>query len=174
MPTVQGLILAGSANPKDDLRKHRAFDKRLTGLVLRSLDIAYGQRGFAEAIESCLEVIGNEVLLGEKRILTRFFDEVARGNGMCCFSARDTMGALKTLILCVATTVFRCQYIDGSVALLDPKSKPPGAEVARQDSLVDWICENYLNFGSELLLRNAAHEGIWWFRWLSSLADRPR
>ena len=80
MPTVRGLILAGSAHLKDDLRKHRASDKRLPKLVLCSLNIADGgRRGFAKASESSLEEIGNEVLLGGKWILTRFFDQLARG-----------------------------------------------------------------------------------------------
>jgi peptide chain release factor subunit 1 len=39
---VQGLVIAGSASLKMDLQNSDLFDKRLSVIVLASLDIAYG------------------------------------------------------------------------------------------------------------------------------------
>lgn len=41
-PNVQGLVIAGSASLKMDLQNSDLFDKRLSVIVLASLDIAYG------------------------------------------------------------------------------------------------------------------------------------
>lgn len=160
LPNIKGLILAGSANLKDDLLKHKAFDKRLIKIVLRFQDIAYGGRsGFAEAIEGSLEVIGNHSLLREKRILKRFFEEVGRDTGLCCFSAEDTLqaleiGAVEVLVICEDNETIRYGYEDDSVELLDSKIKPAPREVELTSSgrLVDWILNNYQSFGCEVVL----------------------
>jgi len=41
-PNVSGLILAGSADFKNDLLKTDMFDIRLKPLVIRTVDVAYG------------------------------------------------------------------------------------------------------------------------------------
>lgn len=41
-PNVKGLVIAGSASLKMDLQNSELFDKRLSNVVLASLDVAYG------------------------------------------------------------------------------------------------------------------------------------
>ena len=74
-------------------------------IALRTVDAACGgRRGFAQAIEDCLKVIGNQKLLQEKAVLESFFEQVSRDTGYHCFSLQDTMqalamGAVETLIV---------------------------------------------------------------------------
>ena len=42
VPNVKGLILAGSASFKNDLRKSDLFDRRLAPKVIKVVDISYG------------------------------------------------------------------------------------------------------------------------------------
>lgn len=157
VPNVVGLILAGSAGLKDDLRKHSRFDKRLNKIVLQSVDVAYGgRRGFAQAIEESLETIGNQKLLHEKRVLEEFFEHMTRDTGRYCFSAENTtqaleMGAVKALIVSEGLDLDRCELDDGSVHFCQ-KSQASlfSGVVAKRESLFEWFCENYQSFGCQL------------------------
>lgn len=51
-PNVTGLILAGSADFKNDLLKTDMFDQRLKPIVIRTVDVAYGgENGLQQAID---------------------------------------------------------------------------------------------------------------------------
>lgn len=51
-PSVKGLVLAGSASFKDDLKKSDLFDKRLKDIVLATVYVSYGaENGFNQAIQ---------------------------------------------------------------------------------------------------------------------------
>eukprot|EP01064_Diplonema_japonicum_P001618 TRINITY_DN1106_c1_g2_i6.p1 TRINITY_DN1106_c1_g2~~TRINITY_DN1106_c1_g2_i6.p1 ORF type:complete len:471 (+),score=188.06 TRINITY_DN1106_c1_g2_i6:58-1413(+) len=104
-PNVAGLILAGSAEFKNDLNGSDLFDQRLLPVVMKLVDVAYGgENGFNQAIELSQDVLGNVKFLKEKRLIDEFFDQIAKDTNMYCFGMDDTirgleMGAMKTLIL---------------------------------------------------------------------------
>ena len=104
-PNVAGLILAGSAEFKNDLEQSDLFDQRLKPTVMKLVDVAYGgENGFNQAIELSQDVLGNVKFLKEKKLIDEFFDQIAKDTNMYCFSMDDTvraleMGAMKTLIL---------------------------------------------------------------------------
>lgn len=57
-PNVSGLIIAGSANLKNDLQQSELFDKRLSNIVLASLDLAYGMdQGLQNAITMSADIL---------------------------------------------------------------------------------------------------------------------
>ena len=104
-PNVAGLILAGSAEFKNDLNGSDLFDQRLKPVVMKLVDVAYGgENGFNQAIELSQDVLGNVKFLKEKRLIDEFFDHIAKDTNMYCFGMDDTiraleMGAMKTLIV---------------------------------------------------------------------------
>jgi len=67
-PNIKGLILAGSADFKTDLNKSDLFDQRLSPLVIKICDIAYGgENGFNQAIELSGDAQRNVKFVHEKK-----------------------------------------------------------------------------------------------------------
>merc|ERR1719321_123169 len=106
-PNVKGLIVAGSAEFKQDLTNDTdLFDQRLAAIVIPPLlDISYGgDTGFSQAIELASETLRNVKFIQEKKLVSKFLDEVAQDTGKFCFGIKDTMqgleaGAVETLIV---------------------------------------------------------------------------
>ena len=102
---MAGLILAGSAEFKNDLEGSDLFDQRLKPCVMKLVDVAYGgENGFNQAIELSQDVLGNVKFLKEKKLIDEFFDNIAKDTNMYCFGIDDTiraleMGSMRTLIL---------------------------------------------------------------------------
>ena len=68
VPNVKGLILAGSAEFKNDLQKSDLFDQRLLPIVLKVVDISYGgEMGFNQAIELSQDALRNVKFVHEKK-----------------------------------------------------------------------------------------------------------
>jgi peptide chain release factor subunit 1 len=79
VPNVKGLILAGSAEFKNDLQKSDLFDQRLAPIVIKVVDISYGgEMGFNQAIKLSQDALRNVKFVHEKKILGRFFEEIAK------------------------------------------------------------------------------------------------
>merc|ERR1719436_1868051 len=105
-PNITGLIMAGSAEFKQDLTTSDLFDPRLEAILIRPLlDVSYGgENGFNQAIELAGETLKNVKFIQEKRLITSFLDEVAQDTGKYCFGIKDTMtglemGAISTLVV---------------------------------------------------------------------------
>jgi peptide chain release factor subunit 1 len=104
-PNVKGLILAGSAEFKNDLSKSDLFDIRLQPLVLKLVDIAYGgELGFNQAIELTTDTLRSVKFVHERKILARFYDEIAKDTNKYVFGMKDSItamdnGMIETLII---------------------------------------------------------------------------
>ena len=95
-PNIKGLVLAGSADFKTDLNKSDLFDPRLLPIVIKIVDIAYGgENGFNQAIELASDALKNVKFVHEKKLVGRFFEEIAKDSGKFSFGLKDTMDALE-------------------------------------------------------------------------------
>lgn len=95
-PNVSGLILAGSANFKNDLSGSDMFDKRLSETVIKIVDVSYGgENGFSQAITLAADALANVKFVAEKKLISKFFEEIALDSGNICFGVDDTMKALE-------------------------------------------------------------------------------
>merc|ERR1719336_3564783 len=165
-PNVKGLIIAGSADFKNELTTSDLWDPRLESVLIKPmLDIAYGgENGFNQAIELSAETLKNVKFVQEKKLITNFLDEVAQDSGKYCFGIKDTMqglemGAVETLIcwenLEVVRLVIRNPHTDVSnTHYLTPqdakneklyRDEESGVEleVVEHVAFVEWIVENY-------------------------------
>lgn len=96
-PNVKGLILAGSAEFKNDLQKDDLFDIRLRPIVVGTVDIAYGgENGFNQAIELTSETLRSVKFVHEKKVIGRFLDEIAKDTGKYVFGVKDTIEAMES------------------------------------------------------------------------------
>ena len=79
---VKGLILAGSADFKNELSKSDLFDNRLQAKVIKIVDISYGgENGFNQAIELSAETLANVKFVQEKKLLEAYFEEISQDTG---------------------------------------------------------------------------------------------
>lgn len=61
----------------------------------QTVDVAYGgEQGFNQAIELSAETLGSVKLVQEKKLIQKWFDEIAQDTGKYCFSIKDTLNAL--------------------------------------------------------------------------------
>jgi peptide chain release factor subunit 1 len=183
-PNVKGLIVAGSAEFKQDLTNDTdLFDQRLAAIVIPPLlDISYGgETGFSQAIELASETLRNVKFIQEKKLVSKFLDEVATDSGKYCFGIKETMqgleaGAVETLIIwegfAMSRLVIRNPHTDMKETLIlsqeerkNPKLyKCPDSNVdlniEEDDEFLDWIVQNYKTFGTKLeFITDRSQEG---------------
>merc|ERR1719253_1710488 len=114
-PNVSGLVLAGSTDFKNDLAQSDIFDQRLVAKVMKTVDVSYGgENGFNQAIELCAETLANVKFIQEKKLISKYFEEISQDTGKFCFGIGDTlkgleMGAIETLICYENLDIMRYQ-----------------------------------------------------------------
>merc|ERR1719336_2111344 len=182
-PNVKGLIIAGSADFKNELTTSDLWDPRLESVLIKPmLDIAYGgENGFNQAIELSAETLKNVKFVQEKKLITMFLDEVAQDSGKFCFGIKDTMqaldmGAVETLIVWEELTLRRITirnnhtntenhiFVTPEQAKNEKLYRDPetGVEldVVDHKPFVEWIVESYKNFGTKLeFITDRSQEG---------------
>ena len=95
-PNVNGLVLAGSADFKNQLTQSDLFDIRLQPIILMIVDVSYGgENGFNQAIELSADCLGNVKFVKEKRLLGKYFDEISQDSSKYCFGVKDTLTCLE-------------------------------------------------------------------------------
>ena len=168
---VNGIILAGSAEFKNDLHQSKLFDPRLVEKVLKIVDVSYGgENGFNQAIELSSDTLTNVKFIYEKKLISQFFSEISRNTGKYCFGVDDTfkaleMGAVETLIVFENLNIIRynlknSQTQEETTIYLNPEHEEDRANFVTEDGidleviekmeLVEWFAENYKTFGVTL------------------------
>lgn len=182
-PNVSGLVLAGSADFKNDLYQSEMFDQRLKPKVLKIVDVSYGgENGFNQAVELAQECLSNVKFVQEKKILSKFFEEISTDSGLVVFGVHDTMkvletGAIENLLLYENLDLHRLVLKNkedestniiylSTDQLADPKHyRDPNTraelETVESIQLSEWIAENYVNFGASLqFITDKSSEGF--------------
>lgn len=168
---VAGLVLAGSADFKNDLNQSDMFDGRLQSKVIKVVDVSYGgENGFNQAIELAGETLSNVKFVQEKKLIGKYFEEISQDSGKVCYGVEDT---LKALELGAAETLIVYENLDitrwvmkssdsGEVVLHTTKAqeinrelfqdKETGTEmeVIDSSSFLEWLAESYKDFGATL------------------------
>ncbi|CAD6585312.1 MAG: Polypeptide release factor (eRF1) in translation termination [Tremellales sp. Tagirdzhanova-0007] len=178
---VAGLVLAGSAELKTDLSGSDLFDPRLLAKVVKVVDVSYGgENGFNQAIELAADSLANVKFVQEKRLIQKYFDEIALDTGKYCFGITDTlkaldMGAVETLIvwenLEITRNILRNAAGEEIIVHSTPTDKDrdkfmdkaTGLEMeiaAEAQPLLEWFAEKYKDFGATLeFVTNKSQEG---------------
>jgi peptide chain release factor subunit 1 len=178
---VCGLVLAGSADFKTELGQSDMFDQRLQAKILKVVDVSYGgENGFNQAIELASDCLQNVKFIQEKKLISRYFDEIAKDTGQYCFGIDDTLkalesGAVEVLIvwenLDITRYVLKNPNGEKKILFLKPDqvkdkshfiNKETGLEleVEEQIPLLEWFANNYKNFGTNLqIVTDKSQEG---------------
>lgn len=168
---VAGLILAGSADFKNDLNQSDMFDGRLQTKVIKVVDVSYGgENGFNQAIELSSETLSNVKFIQEKKLINRYFDEISQDSGKVCYGIDDTLkaldaGAAETLIVFenldmtrwtlktsenTEVIIHTTKAQESNRALFMDKDSGQEMEVVDQVSFLEWLAEKYREFGAQL------------------------
>lgn len=81
------------------------LDKRLVPCICAVVDVSYGgENGLNEAITIAADALTNVKFVTEKKLVSKFFEEIALDTGMIVFGVEDTMkalemGAIETVLL---------------------------------------------------------------------------
>jgi peptide chain release factor subunit 1 len=180
-PNVKGLILAGSAEFKNDLQKSDLFDQRLQPTVLKTVDISYGgENGFNQAIELSSDTLRSVKFIHEKKVIGRFFDEIAKDTGKYVFGLKDTMeamegGSIDILMIWENLEYNRLTLRDNNenvIVEIMPKNKTPMGskykhevsgieyEILENLPLTEWFLDTYKKYVSHLeIVTDKSSEG---------------
>lgn len=140
-----------------------------------------GENGFNQAIELSADMLSNVKFVQEKRLIGKFFDEVAQDTGKYVFGIKDTlmcleMGAVETLVVWEALDCDRYEVTNAATGKTDVlfltaeqgkdsshfKDKETGAEleVQNKEPLLEWFANGYKKFGCTLeIVTNKSTEG---------------
>ena len=184
MPNGQGLILAGSADFKYKLNDSQDFDPRLKKVVIKVIDVAYGgENGLSQAIQLASDALANVKFVAEKRLIQKFFEEIALDTNMIVFGVKDTLlalegGAVDTIILFESLEVTRYELKNpakgntiiqnlNKIQEKDPKyfkDAETGVDldvIGEPQLLSEWLCNHYKDFGSKLeIVTDTSQEGF--------------
>ena len=171
-PNVQGIVLAGSADFKTELMRSDLFDPRLQKIVIKMVDVSYGgENGFNQAIEMSADTLSSVKLMKEKKLLQNYMDEISQETGKYCFMVHDTLralelGAVEDLIIWDNLEINRFVLRNTSsgeeriVHLTKEQEQNENVfndpdtgvelEVAEKEPMVEWMANNYKNFGCNL------------------------
>jgi len=95
IPIVTGIIIAGAAELKDELRKGEFLGPVLKGIVVGVFDVNYGgEQGFSEAIKLSSSLIGDIALTREEKKLTEIIAKVAKGEPVA-IGMREVLEAIE-------------------------------------------------------------------------------
>ena len=168
---VAGLILAGSADFKNDLNQSDMFDGRLQSKVIKVVDVSYGgENGFNQAIELASETLSNVKFIQEKKLINSYFDEISQDSGKVCYGIEDTLkalelGAAETLIVYENLEITRWTLKNSESAeiilhtnktqeadrsLFMDKVTGQEMEIVDQMPFLEWLAEKYRDFGATL------------------------
>jgi len=160
LPNVSGIILAGSAQLKEDVLLK--LDQRLSRIILSVVDVQYGgESGFNQAINLTKSFLGNLKFVHEQKVITTFFDEINK-DGNYAIGVDDTLysltsGLLDTLIIWNDLSIIRWEFVKSNepnetkvIYLNEGKSLEENKEwtVKSNMPLLDWILEHYREFGA--------------------------
>ncbi|KAI7878186.1 peptide chain release factor eRF/aRF subunit 1 [Lichtheimia hyalospora FSU 10163] len=176
-PNISGLVLAGSADFKNELAQSDLFDARLSSKVIRVVDVSYGgENGFNQAIALAAESLSNVKFVQEKQLIQTYFDEISQDSGKFCYGLNDTltaleMGAVDRLIVWENLDMMRYvirrpeQELEEIVHVgRDQKqnvlSTNSEAELVDSMPLLEWFTETYKDYGATLdFITNRSQEG---------------
>uniref|UniRef100_A0A7S0LIZ9 eRF1/Pelota-like N-terminal domain-containing protein n=1 Tax=Coccolithus braarudii TaxID=221442 RepID=A0A7S0LIZ9_9EUKA len=178
---VAGIVLAGSADFKNDLYGSDIFDQRLAAKVMKTVDVSYGgENGFNQAIELSAETLQNVKFIQEKKLISQYFEQISQDTGKFCFGIEDTlkgleMGAVETLIVyedqpTLRITVKNGQTDEETIMHLSKEQEADSSNFVTADGtelevidkmpLVEWFANCYKQFGANLeFVTNRSQEG---------------
>ena len=182
-PNVKGIVMAGSADFKTVIQQSDLFDKRLQEVVIATYDVSYGgENGLNQAITQSADALSNVRFVEEKKLITKFFQEISLDTGMIVFGVNDTMKAIemsavekvllyediehtryeiKNPVSGEVKTWYLTKAQEGDPKYFKDAESGIDLEVVASEPLCDWLCVHYGSFGAKIeLISDKTQEGF--------------
>ena len=156
LPNIKGIIIGGSADFKHKLAKSQLLDQRLTKIILNIIDVSYGDyNGFKQAVEMSKSFLGNLKLIEEEKVISQFFNEISISSGKYCIGINEVIeslndGAVEKLIIYENLELQKIIDSNDEVKYVLKEKLENICNVKEITPYIDYISENYKNFGCEL------------------------
>ena len=105
MPKLKGILVGGPIPTKDEFLDGEYLPKKLSDLLLGRKDIGDAdESGLKELVEKSRDVLANQEIVREKKLLEKFFDSLGSSHGLAAYKEEDVRkaleyGAVETLIV---------------------------------------------------------------------------
>lgn len=179
-PNIVGLVIGGPADFKTELAQSKLFEPKLEQIIVQPmLDLAYGgENGFVQAIEMASGALGDAKLVAERRVISKLLDEMGHEGGKYAFGVEDTLMALqngaaefmlvweelplrRVEVIKMGSDQTEIKHVSPSEADLLHKANEKELSVMSDIPFVDWVVENYKDFGTRLeLVSQNSPEGM--------------
>ena len=95
-PDLRGIIIGGPGHTKEVFAEKGYLDEQLRRKVIAVLDTAYaGEEGIRSLVDKAKEVLQDQRLIEEKKLVQRFLGEIARDTGKATYGEREVRAALE-------------------------------------------------------------------------------
>ncbi len=96
IPDLNGIIIGGPGFTKETFTDKGYLKPPLKDKVLAILDTAYaGEEGIRALVEKSTDILRNQRLIEEKRLVQRFLSEIARDSGRATYGEKQVRAALE-------------------------------------------------------------------------------
>ena len=169
---IQGLIIGGSSEFKNELNSSELLDERLRVKLIQIIDLSYGgEAGFNQAIEYSSSILSDVKFIKEKKLLQSYFDEINKDTGKYIYGAPETVemlisGAIEKLILWENFEMIRVTLENSStkkeyIKILEKNhandskflkilENKTDCLIVKKELLSEWVVDNRKNFGATL------------------------
>ena len=171
-PIIQGLIIGGSSEFKNELNSSELLDEKLRTRIYQTIDLSYGgEAGFNQAIDFCSSILSDIKFVKEKKLLQSYFDEITKDSGKYIYGFIETIdmlasGVVEKLIVWENLEIFRLTFENQntkeekieivekdkaySSTFLEKLEVQDGLKILKIELLSEWIVNNRTNFGTTL------------------------
>lgn len=104
-PDVKGIIVGGPGPTKYDFVDGNFITNEVKKKIIAIKDITYtGVEGLHELLDKCGDVLANEEIMNEKKLMARFLEHLAKKPGMVSYGETEVVdnlkkGAVETLLI---------------------------------------------------------------------------
>ncbi len=93
---LKGVLIGGPGPIKEEFAKGEFLEYSIQKKVLGVISTAYtGQSGLQELVEGAGELLSEAAIMREKKVLDRFFEELAKDTGLAVYGFRQVLENLK-------------------------------------------------------------------------------
>jgi len=125
---LKGILVGGPGPTKYDFVEGGYITTELRNKIITIKDLGYtGEFGLQELVDKSEDVLAKEEIMEEKKIMTRFFELLAKNPGMVSYGEKDVMGNLKNGA--VEVLLLSDDLSDDKIEEFENEAKVMGTEV---------------------------------------------
>ena len=151
IPDLKGIIIGGPGFTKETFAEKGYLVSPLKDKVLAVLDTAYaGEEGIRALVEKSEEILRNQRLVEEKRLVQRFLGELARDTGRATYGEKEVRkalkrGAVETILVSEDLGLKRITITCSSCNYSSEKTISPDSLAQHKDRVSNDVCPDCSN-----------------------------